>query len=203
MKEYHAFIEGKRTDFAGVGFEATALPKRLFDFQEAIVKWACKKGRAAIFADTGLGKTAMQTVWADQVRRHTGGMVLIVAPLCVAQQTVKEAAKFGVKVEYVRKQGTAPIQITNYEMLEHFTPRDYAGVVLDESSILKNETGTTRNAIIEACSKVEYRLSCTLRLALMTSWNWEARPSSWASCGILKCWQPTSPMTEAKHPNGC
>jgi superfamily II DNA or RNA helicase len=161
MKEYHAFIEGKRTDFEGVGFEATALPKRLFDFQEAIVKWACKKGRAAIFADTGLGKTAMQTVWADQVQKHTGGMVLIVAPLCVAQQTVKEAAKFGVKVEYVRKQGTAPIQITNYEMLEHFTLGDYKGVVLDESSILKNETGTTRNAIIEACSKVEYRLSCT------------------------------------------
>lgn len=161
MNEYHAFIEGKRTDFEGVGFEATALPKRLFDFQEAIVKWACKKGRAAIFADTGLGKTAMQTVWADQVRQHTGGMVLIVAPLCVAQQTVKEASKFGVKVEYVRKQGTAPIQITNYEMLEHFTPGDFAGVVLDESSILKNETGTTRNAIIEACSKVEYRLSCT------------------------------------------
>lgn len=161
MEKYRDFIEGKRTDFEGVGFEAKRLPKRLFDFQAAIVEWACKKGRAAIFADTGLGKTAMQTVWADQVHKHTKGKVLIVAPLCVAQQTVIEAANFGVKVEYCRQQGTAPIQITNYEMLEHFTPADFDGIVLDESSILKNETGSTRNAIIEACSKVQYRLSCT------------------------------------------
>ena len=161
MKAYHEFIESKRVEFEGVGFEPQNLPTKLFDFQAAIVSWACKKGRAAIFADTGLGKTAMQVSWAAQVQRHTGGMVLIVAPLCVAQQTCKEAKKFGVKVEYTREQTSAPIQITNYEMLEHFNPADFSGVVLDESSILKNETGATRNAIIEACSKVEYRLSCT------------------------------------------
>lgn len=161
MEEYLKFIEGKRSNFDGVGFEPKKLSTKLFDFQSAIVKWACKKGRAAIFADTGLGKTAMQCTWADQVQKHTKGKVLIVTPLCVAQQTVKEAAKFGIKVEYVRQQTDAPIQITNYEMLEHFTPREFSGIVLDESSILKNVTGATRNQIIEACAKVEYRLSCT------------------------------------------
>jgi hypothetical protein len=158
---YQAFIESKRVEFEGVGFEAGALSPKLFDFQEAIGKWACKKGRAAIFADTGLGKTAMQVSWAQQVQKHSGGMVLIVAPLCVAQQTVKEAAKFGVTVRFERSQSDAPIQICNYEMLEHFRPSDFAGIVLDESSILKNETGATRNAVIEACAKVPYRLSCT------------------------------------------
>lgn len=161
MKDYLEFVESKRVDFQGVGFEPVKLSSKLFDFQKAIVSWACRKGRAAIFADTGLGKTAMQVSWAAQVQKHTGGKVLIVAPLCVAQQTVIEAKKFGVKVEYTREQNKAPIQITNYEMLQHFTPADFQGVVLDESSILKNQTGATRTAIIEACSKVAYRLSCT------------------------------------------
>ncbi len=158
---YQEFVESKRVDFGGSGFPANNLPKNLFDFQAAIVEWACKKGRAAIFADTGLGKTAMQATWAQQVQWFTGGRVLIVAPLCVAQQTVLEAAKFGVDMKYVREETTDNIQITNYEMLEHFRVAGFQGIVLDESSILKNESGKTRTAIIEACSKVEYRLSCT------------------------------------------
>jgi DNA modification methylase len=161
MEKYQDFIETKRTSFEGVGFEATRLSPKLFDFQEAIIRWACKKGRAAIFADTGLGKTAMQCSWAQQVQIHTGSMVLIVAPLCVAQQTVKEAKKFGVTIKYVREQTKDEIQITNYEMLEHFDLADYAGIVLDESSILKNETGKVRTAIIDSVQKIEYRLSCT------------------------------------------
>ncbi|MBK8225524.1 MAG: hypothetical protein IPK73_31315 [Candidatus Obscuribacter sp.] len=114
----------------------TTLHYNLFDFQSAIVSWACKRGRAGIFADTGLGKTAMQVAWADQVVKHTQGRVLILAPLCVAQQTVKEAARIGVEVEYARSgnKTSSSIVITNYEMMDHFSASDFIGVVLDESS---------------------------------------------------------------------
>jgi DNA modification methylase len=162
VKEYLDFIKQKTKTFDGVGFEAKDLSSKLFDFQAAIVQWACKKGRAAIFADTGLGKTAMQVSWADQVQKHTSGNILIVAPLCVAQQTTKEAKKFKVEISYHRKQPSeGGIHITNYEMLEHFDLSSYAGLVLDESSILKNQTGSTRNKIIELSAKTPYRLSCT------------------------------------------
>jgi DNA modification methylase/superfamily II DNA or RNA helicase len=139
------------------------LNEHLFDFQHAIVSWAVRRGRAAIFADTGLGKTAMQTAWADEVRRHTQGRVLIVAPLCVAHQTVKEAAKFGISVQYCRAQteATGGIIITNYEMLDRFDVSSFSGVVLDESSILKSYMGKTKRAILESCAGVPYRLACT------------------------------------------
>ncbi len=160
--KYLEFISSKRKVFEGVGFEAKKLNPVLFDLQDAIVKWALKKGRAAIFADTGLGKTAMQVEWSNRVQAHTKGNILIVAPLCVAQQTCKEAKNLlDVDITYVRNQTKDKIQITNYEMLEHFDMGSFAGVVLDESSILKNQTGKTRNQIIEACAKVDYRLSCT------------------------------------------
>ncbi len=122
-----------------------------------------RRGRAAIFADTGLGKTLMQTSWADAVAKHTGGNVLIFAPLCVAHQTVEESAKFGIEVNYCRKQDDikSGINITNYEMLEHFDIESFIGIVLDESSIIKNRDGKTRNALIDSCRNVQYRLSCT------------------------------------------
>jgi hypothetical protein len=161
--DYQAFIADKATAYIPAGFEPSQLGSHLFDFQAAIVEWACKRGRAAIFADTGLGKTAMQTEWARQVNEHTGGDVLIVAPLCVAQQTVEEAAKFGIHVRYCRNQDDVKpgITITNYEMLEKFDPAQFAGVVLDESSILKSNTSKTRALIIEMMQCVPYRLSCT------------------------------------------
>lgn len=137
--------------------------KSLFDWQRAVIEWACKAGRAAIFADCGMGKTAMQVVWADEVSRHTDGSVLIVAPLAVAPQTVREGASFGVDVEYVRSQRPKParIEVTNYEMLEHFDATRYQGVVLDESSILKSFMGKTKRAITGMFSKTPYRLACT------------------------------------------
>jgi len=152
---FHVELEALRYDHAEL---------QLFPFQAAIVRWALARGRAALFEDTGLGKTAQQCVWAHQVAAHTGGSVLIFAPLAVAKQTQEEAAKFGVHVEYVRdgyEIYESGIYVTNYEMQHHFDPDEFAGVVLDESSILKNQTGRTRNEMIERWGTVPYRLSCT------------------------------------------
>ena len=133
----------------------------LFPFQRALTDWALRRGRAALFADTGLGKTAMQIEWARHVA--TAGRVLILSPLAVAQQTIREAARFGVTVEYARRpdQSAAPIVITNYDLLEHFAGERWTGIVLDESSILKSYDGATRNAILGAFSQTPFRLACT------------------------------------------
>jgi len=166
MNGYAEFLAGKRVRAESYGFacdEAT-LPDCLFHFQRRIVAWAARKGRAAIFAGCGLGKTLMQLVWALLVQRHTGGAVLILAPLAVAAQTVREGAKFGIECRVVRSQAdvTGPgIYVTNYEMLEHFDSAYFAGVVLDESSILKNFMGSTKRAIIAAFERTPYRLACT------------------------------------------
>jgi DNA modification methylase len=163
--DYAEFLEQKKITpiISGFDVDLTELNSNLFDFQRVIVKWALKRGRAAIFADTGLGKTLMQTSWAYQVVKYTDGDVLIVAPLCVAQQTVREGQKFGIDINFCRDQEHAKpgINITNYEMLDKFNLDDYHGIVLDESSIIKNRDGKTRNAIISACQQVPYRLSCT------------------------------------------
>jgi len=154
---YGDFLETKRRRAPSGGFECKTLPSKLFDFQIDIVQWACKRGSAAIFADTGLGKTAMQMAWAAQVP----GRVLVVAPLAVAQQSEREASAFRIHAEYSRTPIDAGITITNYEMLHHFDLTEYAGIVLDESSILKAHDGKTRTALINAAKKVPYRLSCT------------------------------------------
>lgn len=160
---YESFIAGKAVSQVQTGFVPGELGPHLFGFQRAIVEWACLRGRAAIFADTGLGKTLMQSEWARQVVEHTGGDVLILAPLCVSHQTVREGAKFGIEINYCRAQSGVKrgINITNYEMLEHFDLSLFAGVVLDESSILKSYMGKTKRALIDQCQAVEYRLACT------------------------------------------
>ena len=134
---------------------------RTFAFQRRIVEWALRCGRAAIFADCGLGKTAMQLAWAQAVCSHTGGRVIVVAPLAVAQQTVREGTKFGIDATYARGPCDARIVVTNYEMMDRFDMLDFAGVVLDESSILKSIDGTMRTRIIESCRETTYRLACT------------------------------------------
>ena len=165
LSKYEEFIASKALTTVACGFDVPEdeISGNLFDFQRAIVRWALLKGRAAIFADTGLGKTGMQLVWAQHVVNHTGGYVLILAPLCVAHQTVREGLKFNVSINYCRSSdGLKPgVNITNYEMLDKFDLSEFAGVVLDESSILKNSTGKIRNQIIDACQSVPYRLSCT------------------------------------------
>lgn len=160
---YRDFLAGKaRRDFSH-GFESGDLNPALFDFQAHIVRWACRKGRAAVFADCGMGKTLIQLEWARQVCERTGGKVLVLAPLAVSRQTRWEAAKFGIDAEVARSQDevSAPIAITNYEMLGHFDPSQFAGVVLDESSILKSFTSKTRSQVTDAFAETPYRLACT------------------------------------------
>ena len=137
-----------------------AIGPHLYPHQAALVEWALRKGRAAVFADTGLGKTAMQIEWARHVASN--GRVLILAPLAVAEQTVREADRFGVPMRYLREDdGADGIVITNYEMMSHFDAGTFAGVVLDESSILKSYTASTRTAIIESFQSTPWRLACT------------------------------------------
>jgi len=159
MSGYAEFLERKRRVWAGAGIESADLPERLFDWQAAIIRWALRKGRAAIFADCGLGKTPMQLAWAQA----TGQRTLILAPLCVADQTAAEGAKFGIPVHYAADQSQAGpgISVTNYERLHLFDPSAFGAVVLDESSILKSFDGKTRSALIAAWGRTRFRLCCT------------------------------------------
>ena len=161
MSAYAAFLAQKRRMAPSVGLHADAdLPAVLFPWQRSIVRWALKKGRAAIFADCGLGKTFMQLAWAEAL----GGRTLILAPLCVAEQTVAEGQKIGLRVRYATREAlatSARLVITNYERLDDFDLAGYDAVVLDESSILKAFDGATRTKLIHACRAVPYRLCCT------------------------------------------
>jgi len=164
LVDYEAFVKSKRRSEVATGHKPGDLNENLFDFQHAIVSWAARRGRAAIFADTGLGKTLMQLAWADEVSTHTNGIVLILAPLAVSEQTIEQGQTFGIEVKRV-PHGESPtepgIWITNYERMDVIDFTELHGIVLDESSILKSHTGKTRTAIIEACQQVPYRLSCT------------------------------------------
>lgn len=162
--EYDQFIEQKTRRAQSHGFEPLSITAPLFDWQSHVVKWAVKQGRAALFEDCGLGKTAQQLEWASQVCRHTGGSVLILTPLAVAHQTAHEAEKFGIIAKVAESQAdinAAGIWITNYEKLEKFDCSGFAGVVLDESSILKNFTGKMRKMLTETFAETPYRLCCT------------------------------------------
>lgn len=164
MMNYQEFISAKAFRHIEAGFSVECLPYPLFDYQEPIVKWALKRGKAAIFADTGLGKTIMQLAWADQVAKHTGCPVLILAPLAVSNQTIEEGAKYGIHVEKANpgEPMIGPsVVITNYEQLHKFSPDVFQGVVLDESSILKGMDGRRRKEITEFAKSIPYRLSCT------------------------------------------
>ena len=158
-KTYRKFLKDKEiVDFPS-GISIDSISPKLFDFQRDITKWSLRRGRSCIFADCGLGKTAMQLEWA----KHIPGNVLILAPLAVSQQTVREGDKFDIEVKYVRNQKDvdSKITITNYEMLHNFDPGYYNGIVLDESSILKSYTGKFRNEIIEKFRNTPYKLACT------------------------------------------
>lgn len=159
MTAYEEFISAKANLVVFDGIEPTDMATHLFPHQRDLARWALKKGRAAVFADTGLGKTSIQLEWARHVSKR--GRVLILAPLAVASQTVREGERFGVAVKYSRHDTGEPIIITNYEMLSAFNPADFIGVVLDESSILKSYDGKTRTALIEAFKRTPYRLAAT------------------------------------------
>lgn len=160
MIEYQEFLEQKTRADVPTGLSSIPeLNSALFPFQRDIVAWALKRGRAAIFADCGMGKTLMQLEWA----RHIPGPVLILAPLAVAGQTVEEGEKFGIAVNHARKQSDVieGINITNYEMLNHFETSMFTGCVLDESSILKSYMGKTKRDLLNRFDRTPYKLACT------------------------------------------
>mgnify|MGYP000857046172 FL=1 len=160
--KYETFLRHKEitVPFSGIEIDQADISPKLFDFQRDIVLWALKKGKAAIFAGTGLGKTLMQLEWA----KHIGGTVLILAPLAVSKQTISEGEKFGIAVKHCLSQEDlidGGINITNYERMDRFDFSKLRGIVLDESSILKAQTGKIRSQLIEYCRQIPYRLACT------------------------------------------
>lgn len=159
--DYSEFLKGKIHKQQPVGKEVdpSEVNQVLFDFQKDVTVWAIRKGRAAVFLDTGLGKTFVQLEWARLIDENT----LIIAPLSVARQTVREARKLGLEISYVRKQEEidSKISITNYEMIDNFDFSGFGAVVLDESSILKAVGGKTRRRLTKYCRDIPYRLCCS------------------------------------------
>lgn len=161
---YREFLQSKQVVQAPSGFAVESLSPQLFEFQRDITRWALERGRASLFEDCGLGKTPQQLVWAEEVVRRMNESVLILAPLAVSKQTEREGQKFGIEVSIaesdmdIRKPG---IYVTNYEKLNYFSASKFAGVVCDESSILKSYTGAVRNALMDRFSETPMKLCCT------------------------------------------
>lgn len=174
MNDYKSFLDSKTDYGASDGFAPIWMPSFLFDFQASLADWAIRKGRAAIFADCGMGKTPIQLVWSDNVVRKTNKPVLILTPLAVSPQTLTEAEKFGIQARRaVPGEYQKTIHVTNYEQLHKFDASQFSGVVCDESSILKNFEGERKSEITEFMRRVPYRLLCTATAA----------PNDWIELG--------------------
>ena len=164
--DYNEFLYKKTHIGTRDGFEPYFMPDWMFDFQKYLLEWAVLRGRGAIFADCGMGKTPIQLAWAENVVRHTNGRVLILTPLAVSVQTEKEAEKFGIDARRSHDGNlNGNIVITNYEQLHRFNSKDFVGVVCDESSILKSYSGKTQKLVTRFVSKHKYRLLCTATAA--------------------------------------
>lgn len=173
---YSRFVAHKLSKVPPTGLESWgALPASLFDHQRVLVEWALRRGRCALFADTGLGKTRMQLAWADQVHRQAGADVLILAPLAVAAQTVGEGAGIGIAVTHCRELADVRpgINITNYDRLHKFDPARFGGVVLDESSCIKHHTSKTLQTLLDAFKGTPFKLCATATPA----------PNDWTELG--------------------
>ena len=163
---YAEFLQSKAQLDDDGGFEPLVMPEHLFDYQKLLVEWSLRKGRGAIFADCGMGKTPMELAWAENVFRHTGKPVLLLTPLAVGFQIVTEAEKFGHEAALSRDgMITSPIVVTNYEQLGRFDWRDFGGVVCDESSAIKSFDGTRRAEVTEFMRRIQYRLLGTATAA--------------------------------------
>lgn len=162
---YEEFLKTKELQTIEAGFDVPReeLNINLFEFQKDIVGWALKKGKACVFSDCGSGKTIIQLEFANQIVKHTKKKALVVAPLAVVKQTQYEGKKFGIDTNICRKQEDVKdgINIVNYEMLEHFNANEFVCVVLDESSILKSFTSSTRNLLIDMFIRTPYKLCCS------------------------------------------
>lgn len=173
---YSDFVTRKMGETRSHGIEAQIADYGLFPHQIDLVRWSLRRGRAAIFADTGLGKSRMQVSWADMVSKHTGERVIILAPLAVAEQTVEEAASIGVAIQHAREESDAEghqIVITNYDRLHKFDCSKFGAVVLDESSIIKHHAAKTLQLLLETFRNTPYRLACTATPA----------PNDWTELG--------------------
>ena len=185
MGAYESFISAKRHSGSEHGFDPVFIPDCAFDFQREIISRAVRKGRVGVFADTGLGKTLIELSIAENVARHTGKRVLILTPLAVAFQFIDEAERIGVEGVTHTKDGKnlSRITVCNYERLHLLNPSDYECVILDESSILKNFNGKTRDAIVAFIKRVKYRILATATPSPI--WSRQTRPMShrnWATC---------------------
>lgn len=166
IEDYGAFLASKAQLDSGSGFAPVWMPDFLFPMQAHLVEWALLKGRAALIEDCGLGKTPQQLVWAENVVRKTNGAVLVLTPLAVTSQTLREAEKFGIEASRADPGSLGPgIHVTNYEKLHLFDSAEFRGVVCDESSILKAFDGETRARVTRFMRKIEYRLLCTATAA--------------------------------------
>ncbi|SFQ46715.1 Superfamily II DNA or RNA helicase [Geopseudomonas sagittaria] len=173
---YQEFVTRKLETVAPAGLsEPFTMPESLFPMQRDLVSWALRRGRSAIFADTGLGKTRMEVAFADELCRRTGGDVMILAPLAVAAQTVAEAAKMGITITHCREpEDVQPgINITNYDRVHKFDLSRFIGAVLDESSCIKHHTSRTFDQLVQACALIPYRLCATATPA----------PNDWTELG--------------------
>lgn len=166
--KYLEFLDSKKVGVKETGFEVgeSDMNPAMFPYQNETTRWALKLGKAALFWECGLGKTLALLEWSRHVAEHTGGKVLVLSPLAVAHQTVREGSKFGIKACYCRSQGEATeaseqIIVTNYDMLKEFDAKYYSGVVIDESSILKSYTGQTKRYILEQFKETPFKLACT------------------------------------------
>ncbi len=167
MSDYQAFLTSKSQSDSMSGFEPLWQPSVQFDFQEILSDWSIRKGRSAVFADCGLGKTLIQLVFAENVVRKTNGKVLVVTPLAVSPQTVREGEKFGIECRRsIDGKNLKPgITVTNYERLHHFDPVDFVGMVCDESSAIKHFAGSRQKIVTHFMSTLPYRLLCTATAA--------------------------------------
>ena len=163
MNQYEEFLKRKATTVIPTGFDCSVRNPALFGWQNDVVRWALRKGKCAIFSDCGTGKTRLLLHWGDMVNQHEKAPVLILAPLAVAQQTKKEGKICGIDVRIVRDQSECwpGLNITNYEMLQHFDPSQFCGVILDESSIIKHKDGKTRQMIQDMFEQTKFKLCCT------------------------------------------
>lgn len=181
--DYSQFLKDKQSRGANLGFAPLSIPDFLFDFQQFLTEWSIKKGRAAIFADCGMGKTPMQLVWSDNMLRRNNKSVLILTPLAVSSQTLLEANKFDIEAyPALNAPQSANIQIINYEKLHYLNHNDYCAVVCDESSILKNFNGVRKAEITEFMRHVPYRLLCTATAAPN---DWDELGTSSEALGYL------------------
>lgn len=161
--DYLDYLKNKKVIHNNYGFTPKKLNRHLFNFQEHVTRWACEKGRAALFENCGMGKAIQSLAWGDAVHREIGGDILFLAPLAVAKQTKREGNKFNIRTTICNTDSDIRpgINITNYEKLHNFDPSLFVGVIADESSIIKSYTGKVRNQLIDYFSNTPYRLSCT------------------------------------------